>query len=121
MPPSPWMSSSTVPRVVLLDAFGTLVHFGDPAPLLRDGLRERCGLTVSADVAAAAMRAEVAHYRVHHDLAGDAAGLHALRLACGRVVRDALGPAGAEADLDEVTAALVGAIRFSSYPEVPGT
>src|SRR3954469_16577229 len=115
------MSSPAVPRAVLLDAFGTLVHFGDPVALLRDGLRSRLGLDVTAEVAAAAMRAEISHYRTHHDLAGDAEVLRALRLACGRVVRDALGPVGAEADLDVVTAVLVGAIRFCAYPEVPST
>jgi putative hydrolase of the HAD superfamily len=109
------------PPTVLLDAFGTLVHFGDPVPLLRDGLRARLGLEVTAEAAGAAMRGEIAHYRAHHDRAVDAAALAQLRRDCGRVVRGALGPEAADADLDAVTASLVGAIRFEPYAEVPET
>lgn len=100
---------------MLLDAFGTLVHFADPAPALRDALHERLGVQVGIAEARAAMRAEVAFYRAHHDEAADSDGLRRLRLACGEVVRAAL---CLDAPVEPVAEALVDAIRFEPFPEV---
>jgi putative hydrolase of the HAD superfamily len=105
----------------VLDALGTLLHFEDPAPRLRAELAARLGLEVSAAAAAAAMRAEIRFYRAEHDRAADAAGLRSLRLDCARVVRAELGPAAADAPVEELAAALVAAIRFAPFPEVPAT
>ena len=103
---------------VLLDAMGTLVTFAPPAPRLRALLAERHGVEVSEAEAAAAMRAEIRHYRAEHDRAVDAASLAALRRACAGVLRDALPERvrGALA-LDALTTTLVDAIRFAPYEE----
>jgi len=104
---------------VLLDALGTLVTFAPPAPRLRALLAERHGVEVSESEAAAAMTAEIRHYRAEHDSAVDAASLAALRRDCARVLRDAL-PArvhGDLGDIDALTQTLVDAIAFAPYPE----
>jgi putative hydrolase of the HAD superfamily len=104
---------------VLLDALGTLVTFAPPAPRLRALLAERHGVRVSEEEAAAAMKAEIRHYRAEHDRAVDAASLAALRRDCARVLRDALPERvhGDLADVDALAATLVDAIAFSPYPE----
>jgi putative hydrolase of the HAD superfamily len=108
-----------LPRAVLLDAFGTLLELEQPVPLLRAGLRERLGLEVSAEEAAAALRAEIAFYRAHHDEARDAATLARLRRTCARVLRGALPPSAHAVPLDELLPVLLGALRFRTFPEVP--
>jgi putative hydrolase of the HAD superfamily len=106
-------------RAVLLDAFGTLVHLDAPEAALRRELRRRTGLNVSEAEAAVALRAEIAYYRSHHDEGRDPAGLAALRRRCAEVLRANL-PAALDAPLDEVLAALLAALRFVAFPEVPG-
>jgi putative hydrolase of the HAD superfamily len=105
------------PRAVLLDALGTLLELEPPAPRLVRELAAR-GAEVSEDEAAAALRAEIAYYRRHHDLAGDRAGLAELRARCTEVLREAL-PARAH-DVPDLQAALLAALRFRPFPEVPG-
>jgi putative hydrolase of the HAD superfamily len=72
---------------------------------------------VGEDVARAAMLAEMAYYRAHHDEAVDWATLKDLRRRCAAVVQEQLQTA---LPLDDVLDALLGAIRFRAYPEVPG-
>ncbi|MBX5443245.1 MAG: HAD-IA family hydrolase [Solirubrobacteraceae bacterium] len=109
---------SAAPGAVLLDALGTLVTFAPPAPRLRALLAERHGVGVTLDEAQAAMRAEIAHYRRHHDRAVDAASLAALRRECAAVLRDALPPAARDAvSADALVPTLLDAIAFSAYPE----
>lgn len=105
------------PAVVLLDAFGTLVTFGDPAPKLRAAVLERTGRDVGLPAAAAAMRAEIAHYRAHHEEGRDAASVASLRARCGAVVAESLAVTG----LSEAAAteALLAAIEWRAYAEVP--
>ncbi len=103
-------------RAVLLDAMGTLVRLEPPVPRLRAALGSR-GIAVDEAAAARAMRAEIAHYRAHHDTAGTREGLDGLRRACAEVVRAQLGRPEAEAGA--VHDALLEAIAFSPYPEVP--
>jgi putative hydrolase of the HAD superfamily len=104
-------------RAVLLDALGTLLELEPPAPLLRAQLAAR-GVDVTEAEAAAALRAEIAYYRAHHDEAVDAAALDGLRDRCTAVLRAALPePARAAPDL---RGALLAALRFRAYPEVPG-
>jgi putative hydrolase of the HAD superfamily len=101
---------------VLLDALGTLVELERPWPHLVDELAAR-GVVVGEDVARAAMLAEMAYYRAHHDEAVDWATLKDLRRRCAGVVQEQLQTA---LPLDDVLDALLGAIRFRAYPEVPG-
>jgi putative hydrolase of the HAD superfamily len=105
-----------VTRAILLDAMGTLVRLEPPVPRLRAALGSR-GIAVDEAGAARAMRAEIAHYRAHHDTAGTREGLDGLRRACAEVVRAQLGRPEAEAGA--VHDALLEAIAFSPYPEVP--
>ncbi len=106
------------PRVVLLDALGTLLELEPPAPRLVAELARR-GVTVSEEEAWAALRAEIAFYRAHHDMASDRAGLAALRAQCAEVLRAALPPAARDAR--DLEAALLAALRFRPYPEVAAT
>lgn len=104
--------------VVLLDALGTILELEEPWPHLARGLAER-GVEVTLEQAREAMLAEMAFYRAEHHRAHDAAGLAALRRACAQVVLSELGPTGAAARLEDVEAALLGAVRFRAYPDVP--
>ena len=107
-----------IPRAYLLDALGTLLALRRPWPLLVEQLAAR-GVAVSEDEARTALLAEIAHYRSHHQMAGDRAGLAVLRAACTEVLRDALPEHAREvADLED---ALVASLRFAPYPEVPDT
>jgi len=103
-------------RAVLLDALGTLLELEPPAPALRAQLAAR-GAAVTEAQADAALRAEIAYYRAHHDEARDRAALEDLRDRCTAVLRDAL-PAHAR-DAPGLRAALLDSLRFRSYPEVP--
>jgi putative hydrolase of the HAD superfamily len=102
-------------RAVLLDALGTLVELERPWPHLVDELAAR-GVVVGEDQARAAMLAEMAYYRAHHDEAVDWEALKDLRRRCAAVVQEQL---GTSLPLDDVLDALLGAIRFRPYPEVP--
>jgi putative hydrolase of the HAD superfamily len=103
-------------RAVLLDALGTLVELERPWPHLVAELAAR-GATVSEADARRAMLAEMAYYRANHDDASDRAGLADLRRRCAEVVRAEL---AVELAVGDVEAAMLAAIRFRPYPEVPG-
>jgi len=106
---------------VTLDALGTLVELCPPAPLLVRELHAR-GIAVSERQAAAALAVEIAYYRAHHDTAGDAASLALLRERCAAVLREALEQAGAATGALtalELRDALLAALRFRAYDEVP--
>jgi putative hydrolase of the HAD superfamily len=98
---------------------GTLIELEPPAKLLRRQLRERTGLVLSEAEAEAAMRSEIAFYRARHDAGHDRASLTDLRRECAGVLRDALPPAGRELPLRTVGEAMLSALRFRAYPEVP--
>jgi putative hydrolase of the HAD superfamily len=102
-------------RAALLDALGTLVELERPWPHLVAELGAR-GVAVSEDDARRAMLAEMAYYRDHHDDAVDEPHLEDLRRRCAGIVRAELGIALA---VEEVEAAMLAAIRFRAYPEVP--
>jgi putative hydrolase of the HAD superfamily len=104
---------------VLLDALGTLVFFEDPYGALAEELAAR-GAPVAREEARRAMRAEIAYYRAHHDEASDPAGLADLRARCAEVVRDELPPPARDLPHDDLLAALLGALRFRAFAEVPG-
>jgi putative hydrolase of the HAD superfamily len=103
---------------VLLDALGTLVTFEDPYGALAEELAAR-GAPVGREDARRAMRAEIAYYRAHHDEASDDAGLADLRRRCAEVVRAELPPPARDLPHDDLLAALLGALRFRAFPEVP--
>jgi putative hydrolase of the HAD superfamily len=103
------------PTAILLDAMGTLVELEDPAPHLVAELAAR-GVRVDVADARRAVRAEIALYRAEHDTAVDARSLAALRRRCAAVIASELGGLS----LDLALEALLGAIRFRPYPEVPG-
>jgi putative hydrolase of the HAD superfamily len=103
-------------RAVLLDALGTLVALEPPWPRLVRALAAR-GVVVPEAEAERAMLAEMAYYRAHHDEAGDWAGLKDLRRRCAGIVRAQLGLA---LPVDDALDALLEALRFRAFPEVPG-
>jgi putative hydrolase of the HAD superfamily len=108
--------------LILLDALGTLVELLPPAPRLVDALAAH-GVAISERQAGAALREEIAYYRAHHDTAPDAASLALLRARCTVVLRDGLERAGAGVgvlDDGDLRDALLAALRFRAYPEVPG-
>lgn len=101
-------------RAVLFDAFGTLIALDRPAQRLQAALSEQLGADVSEQRAAAAMRAEIAHYAAGCRWAADGASLDRLRRECAAVMMEELGLApGAEAAL----AVLSEAVRFRAYPD----
>jgi putative hydrolase of the HAD superfamily len=109
------MAREGIPSAVLLDALGTLVELEKPWPHLTDELAAR-GVVVAEQDARAAMLAEMAYYRAHHGEAGDWPGLKDLRRRCAGVVQERL---GTSLPLAAVEDALLAAIRFRAYPEVP--
>ena len=102
---------------VLLDALGTLVELPDPAAALHAELAAR-DVDVRPSEAAWAIAAEIAFYRAHMHHARDAEALADLRARCTEVLRRAL-PAHAR-DVGDLQEALLGALRFRPYAEVPG-
>jgi putative hydrolase of the HAD superfamily len=102
-------------RAALLDALGTLVELERPWPHLVAELRAR-GIAMGEDDARRAMLAEMAYYRANHDDASDIARLEDLRRRCAGIVRAELGIA---LPVDDVEEAMLAAIRFRPYPEVP--
>jgi len=102
-------------KAALLDALGTLVELERPWPHLVAELRAR-GVSVSEDDAKRAMLAEMAYYKQNHDDAKDFAGLKDLRRRCAAIVQGELGTALPVADVED---AMLAAIRFRPYPEVP--
>ncbi|MDW5593309.1 HAD-IA family hydrolase [Conexibacter stalactiti] len=107
------------PQAYLLDALGTLLELEPPVEPLRRALAERFGLRLTAAEAGAAMKAEIRFYRANHDIAHDRATLARLRRGAASALRDALPPAAAGLDLDALTEALLAALRFRPFPEVP--
>jgi putative hydrolase of the HAD superfamily len=105
--------------LVTLDALGTLVELEDPYRRLADELATR-GAPVEVADARAALRAEMAHYREHHDIASDLDGLARLRADCTEVLRAALPAPAAALGSDALLDALLAALRFRPFDEVPG-
>jgi putative hydrolase of the HAD superfamily len=103
-------------QAVLLDAYGTLVALDDPAGRL-GALLAREGHHHPPERVAAALRAEVLHYRAHHDEGRDAASLASLRLRCAAVLAEGLGDD--VPPLPRLTEILVDALRFRLLPDAP--
>jgi putative hydrolase of the HAD superfamily len=103
---------SVAPRVVFLDALGTLLRLEPPAPRLVAALAAR-GVTVSEAAADAALRAEIAYYRAHHHEARDLATLAGLRERCAAVLAREL-----PVDVPDVHGVLMASLAFTPFPEV---
>jgi putative hydrolase of the HAD superfamily len=101
------------PRVLMLDAMGTLLRLRPPAPLLRRELAERFGLEITLPEAERAIAAEIRYYRAHMLEGRDAPSVRRLRAACAEVLRAELGP-----QTPELTAALLASLRFDPFPDV---
>ena len=114
-----WASATAV-RAVLLDAHGTLVELEPPAPALRGLLAARFEVEVSEREAAAAIAAEVAHYRAHLDAGRDRPSLEALRARCAEVLRDSLPQSRRLAAIspEAMTATLLDSLRFRAFDDV---
>jgi putative hydrolase of the HAD superfamily len=109
-------------RAVLLDGLGTLLALAPPWPALARQLRVEHGLRLSEADAERAFAAEIAYYRAHHLEGRDAATLEDLRRRCAEVLRAALPVAVAgELSLAQLTAAMLGSLRFSAYPDARAT
>ncbi|MGA9856326.1 MAG: HAD-IA family hydrolase [Solirubrobacteraceae bacterium] len=104
---------------LLIDGMGTLVALASPVAELRRRLDAEVGVTVSLDEARHALGAEIAYYRAHMQCGRDAESLAALRGRCAAALRDALPEriVPERLDLDAVTGALLGALRFVAYPD----
>ncbi len=105
-------------RAVLLDALGTLLELEDPGPPLAAELTAM-GAEVSVDEARGAVLAEMTYYRAHHDEASDRERLADLRRRCAEVLRDELPPAAQALGVPRLTEALLAALRFRPFEEVP--
>ncbi|HET9104591.1 MAG TPA: HAD family hydrolase [Solirubrobacteraceae bacterium] len=103
-------------RALLVDAMGTLVRLLPAAARLRAELAERAGITVSEAEAAQGLAAEIAYYRTHMHEGSDRASVAVLHRDCGAALAAAM-PSLAGADPDQVTAALLAALRFAAYPD----
>jgi putative hydrolase of the HAD superfamily len=101
-------------EAVLLDAYGTLLALEPPAPVLRALLAAE-GYDHPEEAVAAALVAEILHYRVHHDRGRDAASLAELRRDCARIVAHHLG--GAAPPLPRLADLLVTSLRFVLLPD----
>jgi putative hydrolase of the HAD superfamily len=104
-------------KAVLFDAMGTLVRLEPPAPRLREELRKRFDLSVTEEQARAAIGAEIAYYRAHHDDGRDAASLADLRARCADALRATL--PDPDLPLAEVTEALLASLHFTAYDDAP--
>lgn len=112
-PDRPQLRGSPV-EAVLLDAHGTLLALQPPVPRLTALLQE-AGHPHPPGRVAAALGAEIAHYRAHHDRGRDPASLAALRRDCAAVL--AAGLQGDAPDLDTLTTILLAALRFELLPD----
>jgi putative hydrolase of the HAD superfamily len=107
-------------RAVLLDGLGTLVALDPPWPGLARQLRIDCGLQIAEVDAERAFRAEMAYYRAHHHEGHDENALADLRRRCAEVLLEELPQTIRQTlSLTQLTAAMLGALRFSAYPDAP--
>jgi putative hydrolase of the HAD superfamily len=112
--------ASTGPRAVFLDGLGTLVALEPPWPALVSWLARVHGVRLSDAEAERAFGAEMAYYRAHHHEGRDADALRDLRRRCAEVLREELPRAvGSGLSIEELTAGMLGALRFRAYPDAP--
>lgn len=105
---------------MLLDALGTLLELVDPWASLARELAAR-GAPVGEGHARQALLREMAYYRAHHDEGVDERTLEALRDRCAAVLREALPAPARDLPAADVRAALLAALRFRAFGDVPRT
>ena len=103
---------------VFLAALGRVVRLAPPAPRLRSLLAEQ-GHEVSEEHAEAAFGAEISYYVEHHLEGSDEAALDDLRDRCAAILLEALELPGL--DHADARKAMLAALSFQPYPEVPET
>lgn len=109
-------------RAILLDGLGTLVALAPPWGPFAQVLWREHSIELSCAEAEWAFTAEMHYYRAHHLEGSDTAALARLRARCAEVLQASLPPRAARAlSLDALTAAMLGALRFSLYPDVLAT
>jgi putative hydrolase of the HAD superfamily len=104
-------------EAVLFDALGTLVRLEPPWPLLAGALASKYGVEITEDEARNAMRAEMTYYLEHHTEGRDPASLAELRERCAGVLGRALGEAAVGLSEQQLTEALLEALRFVPFPD----
>jgi putative hydrolase of the HAD superfamily len=113
----PSRTTASTLDAITVDAMGTLVELGDPAPRLRTSLAER-GVDRALDEVAAAFHAEVAYYLPRTLEGRDAESLADLGRRCTAVF---LEHARAELDPAEFAPAFLAAIVFRPLPDAAST
>lgn len=105
---------------VLLDGLGTLVALEPSWGALVEHVRDVHGVELSLADAERAFQAEIVYYRAHHHEGRDPGALDGLRRRCAEVLRAQL-PAQAigELSLEQLTTAMLDALRFKAYPDAP--
>lgn len=112
-------ASLTGVRAVLLDGLGTLVALASPWEALAADLRRDYNIELNVGEAQWAFAAEIDYYRAHHIEGRDKETLADLRERCAEVLHASLPAHATRAlSLPQLTAAMLGALRFSVYPEV---
>ena len=101
-------------QAVLFDAFGTLITLDRPVARLRAALAARLSVEIGEPEAAAAIRAEIAHYAAGCRAARDQASLELLHRECAAVLMGALGLA---ADQQQALAVLREAVVLRAYDD----
>lgn len=104
------------PRVVLLDAMGTLLALRPPGPLLAARLAA-AGVPIDRRQAERAFRVEIDYYREHHLEGFDRASVAALRHRCAAAMHAAL-PARTRERIavESLREAMLAALRFEPAP-----
>ena len=112
-------TGDTPPRVIFLDALGTLVSLVPPAPALTELLTERHGVKAAPSTVERALATEMLYYRDGALRADDRDALRILRLDCARILRSELGDAVAHVSDEALVATLLEALRFEVFDDVP--
>jgi HAD superfamily hydrolase (TIGR01509 family) len=123
MPPhAPSSDDDSRVRAVLLDGLGTLLALEPPWTAFAEELRRGYGVELSAAEAEWAFASEMAYYRAHHHEGRDRRALAELRGRCAEVLRASLPPSAARAlSRRQLTAAMLGALRFSVHADALAT
>ncbi|MGA2470433.1 MAG: HAD-IA family hydrolase [Solirubrobacteraceae bacterium] len=106
------------PRLIFLDALGTLLRLAPASPSLAALLDARHGVAVEPSVVERALAAEMRYYRAECWRAADRDSLAELRLECARIVRFELGDGVAGISDDALVATLLDALHFEVFDDV---
>ena len=122
-PGTGWLELAVLPdgaRAVLLDGLGTLLALAPPAPAFVGGCASSTDCGSDEAEAERAFATEIAYYRAHHHEGRDAGTLEDLRRRCAEVLRAELPRRRWRSSRSQqLTAAMLGSLRFSAYPDAP--